>query len=84
MSDEVKEFVELTQDIVSKGLDRHLYLQEQEFLVRSLLVDTGVGIEGLNRTTQMKLCHRGTVVPMMTSKVTFTPRVSVNAEKMLQ
>ena len=45
VSDEVKEFVELTQDIVSKGLDRHLYLQEQEFLVRKLLVNMGVGIE---------------------------------------
>ena len=42
MSEEVKEFVELTQDIVSKGLDRHLYLQEQEFLVRNLKIVTNV------------------------------------------
>ena len=42
VSEEVKEFVELTQDIVSKGLDRHLYLQEQEFLVRNLKIVTNV------------------------------------------
>ena len=42
VSEEVKEFVELTQDIVSKGLDRYLYLQEQEFLVRNLKIVTNV------------------------------------------
>ena len=60
MSEEVKEFVELTQDIVSKGLDRHLYLQEQEFLVRNLLEQGSWDrmVEKKNNTAlPSKICH---------------------------